>query len=217
VSRRMVEATMRFSPGAGVRPAVRPPGGHRLVTEKASPAQRRHRHGSPRLHASSRGPPPTVCRATDAVRASARRRASRAADEDVHQPFGRYADARRERCRHAACHPVGRVNSGARLWVYGQRPHEPEDRMRTFPLDGARNQGFCRTHHRSRSWRTPRTAPSTSCRPGGVDHGALGAVAAVPSGVRANGAQEVDLAEVRPVGLAEVELRMRALPEQEAG
>ena len=34
-------------------------------------------------------------------------------------------------------------------------------------------------------------------------------------GVRPQRAQEVDLAEVRPVGLAEVELRVRALPEQE--
>src|SRR5688500_8884509 len=41
--------------------------------------------------------------------------------------------------------------------------------------------------------------------------------AAAPRGVGPDGPQEVHLAEVRPIGLAEVELRVRALPEQEAG
>src|SRR5262245_1133804 len=43
----------------------------------------------------------------------------------------------------------------------------------------------------------------------------LGAVPALALRVRADGAQEVDLAEVGPVGLAEVELALRRLPEQE--
>src|SRR3569833_323735 len=44
-----------------------------------------------------------------------------------------------------------------------------------------------------------------------------GAVAAMSRGVGADRPQEVDLAEVRPDGLAEVELRVGALPEHEAG
>src|SRR6187431_1971246 len=43
-----------------------------------------------------------------------------------------------------------------------------------------------------------------------------GAVAALALGVGPDGPQEVHAAEVRPVGLAEVELALRALPEQEA-
>src|SRR6476620_1564164 len=42
-----------------------------------------------------------------------------------------------------------------------------------------------------------------------------GAEAALALGVGTDGAQEVDPAEVRPVRLAEVELAVRALPEQE--
>src|SRR6476619_7194107 len=42
------------------------------------------------------------------------------------------------------------------------------------------------------------------------------AEATVPAGIRPQCAQEVDVAEVRPVRLAEVELGRRALPEQEA-
>ena len=57
--------------------------------------------------------------------------------------------------------------------------------------------------------------------PGAVRYGGLGtglgAEAAVPVAVRAQGPQEVDVAELRPVGVAEVELAVRALPEQEAG
>src|SRR4051812_49889143 len=45
---------------------------------------------------------------------------------------------------------------------------------------------------------------------------ASAAEAALPLGVRAHGTQEVDPPEVGPVGLAEVELALRALPEQEA-
>ena len=47
--------------------------------------------------------------------------------------------------------------------------------------------------------------------------GELRAVATMPCGVRTERPQEVDLAEVRPVDLAEVELRVGALPEQETG
>ena len=43
-----------------------------------------------------------------------------------------------------------------------------------------------------------------------------GAVPAMPCRVRTQRAQEVDLPEGWPVGVAEVELRVRALPEQEA-
>src|SRR5437868_3106170 len=39
----------------------------------------------------------------------------------------------------------------------------------------------------------------------------------MPRGIRAHGSEEVNLAEVRPVDLAEVELRVGALPEHEAG
>src|SRR3954447_4388347 len=49
----------------------------------------------------------------------------------------------------------------------------------------------------------------------GVNRG-LRAEPALALGVRADGAEEVHAAEVGPVGLAEVELRLRALPEQEA-
>src|SRR4051812_17447110 len=45
---------------------------------------------------------------------------------------------------------------------------------------------------------------------------ASGAEAALALGVGADRAQEVDLAEVGPVGLAEVELALGALPQQEA-
>src|SRR4051812_34473799 len=47
--------------------------------------------------------------------------------------------------------------------------------------------------------------------------GGSGAEAALPAGVVAEGAQEVDLAESRPQGFAEVELAVRALPHQEPG
>ena len=43
-----------------------------------------------------------------------------------------------------------------------------------------------------------------------------GAEAAVAGGVGAEGAEEVDLAEGRPVGVAEVELRVNGLPQQES-
>ena len=49
-----------------------------------------------------------------------------------------------------------------------------------------------------------------------VARGGSGAEAALALGVRPQRAQEVDAAEVGPVGLAEVELAVRALPEQEA-
>jgi signal transduction histidine kinase len=42
-------------------------------------------------------------------------------------------------------------------------------------------------------------------------------VPALAAGVRAEGAQEVDVPEVGPVGVAEIELGVRRLPEQEAG
>src|SRR4051794_36491832 len=42
------------------------------------------------------------------------------------------------------------------------------------------------------------------------------AEAALPLSVGTQGAEEVDLAEVGPEGVAEVELRVRALPEHEA-
>ena len=45
----------------------------------------------------------------------------------------------------------------------------------------------------------------------------LGAEPALAVRVRAQRPQEVDAAEVRPVGVAEVELRVRRLPQQEAG
>ena len=69
---------------------------------------------------------------------------------------------------------------------------------------------------RTTAARTPtasgRSTPDSAC-----DDRRSAAEAAVPVGVVAQGPQEVDLAEVRPVGLAEVELRVGALPEQEAG
>src|SRR6476661_6068987 len=43
-----------------------------------------------------------------------------------------------------------------------------------------------------------------------------GAEPTVPAGIRPQGTEEVDVAEVGPVGLAEVELRRCALPEEEA-
>src|SRR5688500_9872769 len=43
-----------------------------------------------------------------------------------------------------------------------------------------------------------------------------GPEAALPLGVRADRPEEVDATEVGPVGLAEVELALRGLPEQEA-
>src|SRR4051812_29566015 len=46
--------------------------------------------------------------------------------------------------------------------------------------------------------------------------GRSAAEAAVPAGIRPQGPEEVDVTEVRPVRLAEVELRGRALPQQEA-
>ena len=60
-------------------------------------------------------------------------------------------------------------------------------------------------------------ADVTGVGPAALRTAGSGAEAALPRGVRAQRPQEVDLAEVRPVGLAEVELRVRALPEQEAG
>ena len=54
-------------------------------------------------------------------------------------------------------------------------------------------------------------------RPGGTGPwGWLGAEAAISRGVGAQGAKEVDLAEGRPVGVAEVELRVDGLPQQES-
>src|SRR5690606_4801930 len=58
-------------------------------------------------------------------------------------------------------------------------------------------------------------------RPGGTGYGVRpvprsGAEASLALGVGAQRPEEVDLAEVGPVGLAEVELAVRALPEQEA-
>src|SRR3954469_6440837 len=63
--------------------------------------------------------------------------------------------------------------------------------------------------------------PGRHARPVGERHAAeirtaSGAEAALALGVRADGAQEVHAAEVGPVGLAEVELRLGALPEQKA-
>src|SRR6476620_6549477 len=59
---------------------------------------------------------------------------------------------------------------------------------------------------------------STPLRPGPTTWPAARSAseAAVPAGIRPQGAQEVHVTEVRPVRLAEVELRRRALPEQEA-
>src|SRR5215204_1656070 len=53
---------------------------------------------------------------------------------------------------------------------------------------------------------TPSSLDAASSRP----------EAAFPQGVGADGPQEVDPAEVGPIGLAEVELRLGTLPEQEA-
>src|SRR6188768_1730277 len=65
--------------------------------------------------------------------------------------------------------------------------------------------------------RTPLSSPTrdnvTRCSP---EHGALSPEPALPCRVRTDGPQEVDPPEVRPVRLAEVELRVRALPEQES-
>src|SRR3954452_2673664 len=67
------------------------------------------------------------------------------------------------------------------------------------------NRSPSRTYSRGRS-----TAPAM---PGSLS----AAEAAVPRGVVAQSAQEVDPAEVGPVDVGEVELRVRGLPEQEAG
>src|SRR6202035_1076200 len=48
-------------------------------------------------------------------------------------------------------------------------------------------------------------------------HLILGSASALPSGVAAKCPQEVDLAERGPVGVAEVELGVHGLPEQEVG
>ena len=86
--------------------------------------------------------------------------------------------------------------------------------------------------HRAHRWSRPasRSTPLNDSAPPRVAAGrhartrgdggrraGLAAEAAVAVGVVAQRPQEVDLAEVRPVGLAEVELAVRALPEQEAG
>ena len=51
--------------------------------------------------------------------------------------------------------------------------------------------------------------------PSATRHRASGAEPALPARVAAQGAEKVDLAEGRPVGVAEVQFRVGALPEQE--
>jgi hypothetical protein len=58
----------------------------------------------------------------------------------------------------------------------------------------------------------PRQSPPT-----GMRHLILGSASALPGGVAAKCLQEVDLAERGPVGVAEVELGVHGLPEQEVG
>ena len=65
---------------------------------------------------------------------------------------------------------------------------------------------------------TAGTTPEPATRPTDTEPPAvLFAEAAVPGGVVAQCPQEVDAAEVGPVGVAEPELRVHALPEQEPG
>src|SRR5450755_2493467 len=72
----------------------------------------------------------------------------------------------------------------------------PSDPLRAGPRGGA---GLARTGRYGSSLDLPRS----------------GAEPALPGRVGAQRAEEVDAAERRPVGIAEVELRVRALPEQE--
>src|SRR5688572_21906620 len=81
-------------------------------------------------------------------------------------------------------------------------PSASSDGTPRRPVSRADTRAFTRS---SPGWRSLATATSR-----------LFAEAAPPCGVRADRPQEVHLAEVRPVGLAEVELRVRALPQQEA-
>src|SRR5690349_12978266 len=72
---------------------------------------------------------------------------------------------------------------------------------------------------RDKCWETTTPShdpPTTTTTPHGVETTPSGAEATLPLGVGADGTQEVDAPEVGPVGLAEVELALRALPEQEA-
>src|SRR3954467_8872731 len=63
---------------------------------------------------------------------------------------------------------------------------------------------------------TPHGRPVASPAPWSQPNGRAATEATGPAGIRPQGAQEVDVAEVGPVRLAEVELGGRALPQQEA-
>src|ERR1700729_1064204 len=71
-----------------------------------------------------------------------------------------------------------------------------------------------RYYSRRGSCRDRRTRQSP---PTGMRHLILGSASALPGGVAAKCPQEVDLAERGPVGVAEVELGVHGLPEQEVG
>ena len=95
--------------------------------------------------------------------------------------------------------------------------------------ENVEDRGVSRGVHANFSRSADEASPTTRCGPrarlrrttragggaGPADVVGLGPEAAVPLGVGPKGPQEVDVPEVGPVGLAEVELAVRTLPQQE--